>query len=303
MAIESSKYALHLVYQLPQLDRIQRLAISKPRENDIFIAYASEDIDVVHSLDNTFRQEGFDPWIDFDSVTALDGSEVLSEDQILLIKEGICSADVFVLLLSEQALHDAQLVKQLQAALKLNKLVVCVSRDQVLQDTQQQLNLFDVRHIDIQADGDIQLWQEAVRTIIHLQTYVRLQARSAVWDRRGRVLQHLLTVDDLNVVKEQKRWIETHELGSQFQFTEVQQAFLDAMDLAVQQSDALQKSQANVFVSYSRKDQKFVKRLNQAIKQTWLENLGGLGEYSHCCRLEARGRAGDSCCPYVFVFY
>ena len=275
MASESSKYALHLVYQLPRLDRIQRLAVSKPRENDIFIAYASEAIDFARSVDNALRNEGFDPWVDTDGVVALNASGGLSEEYTWLINVGIRSADVFVLLLSEQVLHDAQLVKQLQAALKLNKLIVCISQSQGLQDIQQQLNLFDVRHIDIQADDAVGLVEEAVRTIIHLQTYVRLQARATVWDRRGRVLQHLLTVDDLNVVKEQKRWIETHELGSQFQFTEVQQVFLDAMDLAVQQSDALQKSQANVFVSYSRKDQKFVKRLNQAIKQhgwrTWVD--------------------------------
>ncbi|MEO0397328.1 MAG: toll/interleukin-1 receptor domain-containing protein, partial [Cyanobacteria bacterium P01_A01_bin.137] len=264
---QPAEYSLYLAYQLPKSNRLQRLAASKPREKDIFIAYALEDIKFAEKLDQVLRNKGFDPWVNLNTIPADGGLDSLSEDDLREVKAGIRSADVFIFLLSEDSSPHSSLRDQLAFALKLNKLIILISSShQRLKSLSLGVRLDNLVNLDLHASSDAQIFHAAVQNIIHLQTYIRLQARSMFWDRQGRILQHLLTVDDLNMVKQQKLWIETHELGAHFQFTEVQQAFLSAMDIALQQSESLRKSQSNIFISYSRKDQKFVRYLSQEIK-------------------------------------
>ncbi|NEP63589.1 MAG: hypothetical protein F6K31_42970, partial [Symploca sp. SIO2G7] len=63
-----TQYRLRLAYQKPKANRLRRIAVVKPRNNDIFISYAAQDGEFVRRLDKSIRDQGLDPWIDFDDI-------------------------------------------------------------------------------------------------------------------------------------------------------------------------------------------------------------------------------------------
>lgn len=226
-----AKYKLRLFYQLPKIDRLKRIAVVKPRANDIFISYAAQDGDFVRRLDQAIRDRGLDPWIDFDDIP--DFNQLSVEDPNIYnqqIKAGILRADVFILVLPTTALYGEKNIQELKLAQRLNKLIVLLGRDNFDDFDALPLIREDLHCLALRSPFTNHVFEQVARNIIHLQTYVRLLARSTEWDKKGRPQQYLLTPEDLKVVKKQKLWIETHRLGEQFKFTKIQKVFLETVD-------------------------------------------------------------------------
>ncbi|MEM7066386.1 MAG: TIR domain-containing protein [Cyanobacteria bacterium P01_B01_bin.77] len=273
-----AQYRLCLAYQQPKTDRLRRMAVVKPRANDIFISYASQDGDFVRLLDKAIREQGLDPWIDFDDIpdfqNFLNGDKTYQEH----IKSGIVGADVFILVISKASLYSEITMQRLRLAQRLNKLIVLLGEKSGFQELNQQLSsvLPNLQYLDLKAPLVGQVFEQVARNIIHLQTYTRLLARAIEWDKQGRPQQYLLTPEDLKEVKKQKRWIETHKLGQQFQFTDVQQIFLETVDRVHETSEYLGKSPPDIFISYARSNKTFVENLSQALKnerwKIWLDS-------------------------------
>lgn len=273
-----AQYRLCLAYQRPKADRLRRIAVVKPRENDIFISYASQDGDFVRLLDKAIREQGLDPWIDFDDIPDfhhfLDGDNTYQKHT----KAGIVGADVFVLVISKASLYSKTTMQRLKLAQRLNKLIVLLGEEGGFQELDKQLSgiLPNLQYLDLKASLVGQVFEQVARNIIHLQTYTRLLARATEWDKQGRPQQYLLTPEDLKEVKKQKHWIETHKLGQQFQFTDVQQIFLETVDRMHETSEYLGKSPPDIFVSYARSNKNFIEYLSQALKderwKVWLDS-------------------------------
>ncbi|MEO0985004.1 MAG: TIR domain-containing protein [Cyanobacteria bacterium J06639_14] len=261
-----ASHTLHLAYRLPEKNRLRRIALSKPRRNDIFIAYAPQDSEFVRAIDEAIRHQGFDPWIDYDDI-------LVGPDYSTQFKQGIRGADVFVLLLSPHALQHPDVRSGLDLALELNKLIV------VLSITPLQFPIKELQCVDnlvwlsFEAATHEAAFERAAQNIIHVQTYVRLLARAMEWDRRHQHHTFLLTAEDLQAVRERERWIQRHQLHKQIEFTPLQKEFLKASDRYLKQSKHTkypQTPQPDIFISYSRKERDFVKQLTTELeKHNW----------------------------------
>ncbi|MEA5463871.1 TIR domain-containing protein [Leptothoe sp. PORK10 BA2] len=247
----------------------------KPRDNDIFISYAAQDADFVRRLDKVIRDQGFDPWIDFDDIPGF--NRFLEDDSHYerQIRDGILGADVFVLVLSKAVLSSANCVQRLRLAQRLNKLIILLFKEPS-DDCDELIScLDDLHYLDLSSPLVGKVFEQVALNIIHLQTYTRLLARATEWDKQGRPQQYLLTPEDLKEVKKQKQWIETHKLGQQFQFTNVQKIFLDTVNRVHETSEYFSKSPPDIFISYARSNKHFVEKLSQALKaehwKVWLD--------------------------------
>nr|WP_163660030.1 TIR domain-containing protein [Adonisia turfae] len=270
-----TQYKLRLAYQRPKEDRLRRIAVVKPRNNDIFISYTPQDGDFVRRLDQAIRDQGLDPWIDFDDIPDfnhfLDGDSTYEKQ----IKDGILGADVFVLVLSNAALGNGRIMQGLRLAQRLNKLIVLLYQNSFADIHELTLSLDDLQYLDLNSPLVGKVFEQVACNIIHLQTYTRLLARANEWDKQGRPQSYLLTLEDLKEVKKQKRWIETHKLGAQFKFTKIQKVFLETVDRAHETSEYFSKSPPDIFISYSRSNKHFVEKLNQSLKderwKVWID--------------------------------
>ena len=267
-------YILRLAYQQPKAERLRRIAVVKPRNNDIFISYAAQDGEFVRRLDKSIRDYGFDPWIDFDDIPNFDNSLEDASSYTNQIKSGILGADVFVLVLSQSALNCEKTLQELRLAQRLNKLIILLCKDPSDEFNQIKLILDDLQYLDFHSSIN-DVFEQVALNIIHLQTYTRLLARAIEWNRRGRLQSYLLTPEDLKAVKKQKRWIETHKLGEQFQFTQLQKEFLDTVNQVHETSQYFRRTPPDIFVSYARSNESFVEDLNQALKdarwKVWID--------------------------------
>lgn len=265
--LSSGPYCLRFAYQCPKVDRLRRIAVVKPRENDIFIDYAPEDGELVRYLDKAIREQGFDPWIDFDDIPDFDRFSTSEFNYNQQIKKGILGADVFILVLSKSTLSYEKNIHRLRLAARLNKLIILLCRDSYPEFNILHNILDDLNYFDLSSPIFSRVFTQAAQNIIHLQTYIRLLARSIEWDKQGRPHQYLITPEDLREIKNQKHWIETHKLGEQFKFTTLQKAFLETVDSVHETSEYFRKSPPDIFISYARSNKDFVEKLNQALKE------------------------------------
>lgn len=247
-----------------------RFALVNPRINDIFIAYSPADANFARLLDAALRKEDADPWIDYDDM--IDGGDYLSQ-----FKEGIRRADVFVLVTSEMTLQSPEMLEALELATLLNKLVVWVTKTPDLKvletsDRWSQVHLTDPWH-SIHTPTWETAFEQLAKTIIHLQIYLRFVARTIEWERRDRPTSLLLTADDLGAVVERRQWLEAQPFSQHLKITPRQTDFLNQSIRQVkadQQTAYLNRTQPDIFISYSRKDREFVKDLATAlIDNSW----------------------------------
>lgn len=267
----ASEHRLYLAYRLPKKDRLQRIALSKPRRNDIFIAYAPRDGSFVRPIDEALRQEGMDPWIDYDDI--LSGLDYDTQ-----FRQGIRKADVFVLVLTDNTLGHDRIQTGLSLALALNKLILAVSLQPSSQGIPQLEATDALNWIGIHALTGEDAFEALAKYIIHIQTYVKLLARALEWERRDQIEIALIDEEDLDAVKERMQWLETQELGEHLTLIPELQAFLSASDHYVRsqkQSEFAQKTRPEVFISYSSRDREFVKDLVATLKdnrwKVWLD--------------------------------
>ena len=264
-------YRLRLAYQLPRTDRLRRIAVARPRVNDIFISYVNHDIGFVRCLDRAIRHYGFDPWIDFDDIPQFDSFLPLNnyyEDQI---RAAIRKSDVFVLVFSKTSHKCEKTMGYLQLAYRLNKLIVLLCQGELDESPDFPSYLENLTVFELESPIVDSVFERVACNIIHLQTYIRLIAHSVEWDKLGQPRQGLLTAKDLREVKRQKHWIETHKLGEYFSFGELQQTFLDAVDKAHKASEHIHTSLPDIFVSYARNNKTFVQKLSEQLKaNNWI---------------------------------
>ena len=259
-------YALYLAYRLPKKDRLRRIALSKPRRNDIFIAYAPADGSFVRPIDEALREQGLDPWIDYDDILA-------GLDYDAQFRQGIRGADVFVLVSTTNTFSHKRVATGLKLAQHLNKLVLIVARQPTLPDKSQGSLLLEAEPsldwLEVKGHTGEDTFNELAQTIIHIQSYVRLQARAVRWDQQHRSEKALLSKEDLEAVRKRIRWIEKHSLDRHFHFTALQKDFLQAIDLHLRSQKRLAYARQiypEVFISYSSRDREFVKELVAALK-------------------------------------
>ena len=95
--LDSQENRFFFSYQLPSRDRNEQIELLTPDQNNIFIAYESEDENCFRSLDVAIRRQ-FAPWHDWENM--LDSIEPQQQ-----IEDEIRAADVFVLIMSQASVN------------------------------------------------------------------------------------------------------------------------------------------------------------------------------------------------------
>lgn len=250
--------------------------VSNPRENDIFICYASDDIAVVQRLDAAIRSLKRDPWIDWEDLPPGIDPNIWWK----YIEAGILNADVFVFVISPSAITSEQTRKQLQLAIELRKRLIPFL-GQAVPDSDIPETLRDkTAWVSVDSDNLTGSLEKSAKAIVHILIYERLRAQSKRWESSGRAPDLLLQGTDLESLK---RWvIENQELEPRL--TPLQQEYLGLS--AEAESAGVKVKQPDVFISYSRRDKFFVEKLVERLKQrqfnVWIdwENIPVASDWS-----------------------
>ncbi|PZV02621.1 MAG: hypothetical protein DCF32_14860, partial [Leptolyngbya sp.] len=172
---------------------------------DVFISYSRVDSDFARRLNDALQTQGKCTWFDQESIAT--GTDFQQE-----IYRGIESSDVFVFVLSPEAVNSPFCADEVEYAQGLNKRMVTVLHRAIdvgdLHPVLGKLQWLDFR----EHDGDFQAnFAGLLRTLDtdreHLETHTRLLVRSGEWDRRGRDESLLLRGQDLQTAE---TWLTTN---------------------------------------------------------------------------------------------
>lgn len=222
--------------------------LSSPRENDIFISYAEEDIEFVKKLDAAIRKRNRDPWVDWDDLPLSLNSSTL--DPWRYIEAGIKDADLFVFIISPASLKSESKGRELNLARHYNKRIVPVLWKEP-EGSESLLSELPARNewITIRVRTNFAI-RQLVEEILNIDTYERLLKLAKKWDENPNSQDLLLYGQDLEAVQD---W---HNSSDQ-ELEPLQEAYLSKSA----EVERVRPKQPNVFISYSRKDKVFVEGL------------------------------------------
>ena len=232
----------------------------------VFISYAEEEIAVMEQVRRSLRREGFTVWTNkTDIQTGVDFQEA--------IKRGVEEADNLVYLLSPSALQSTYCQEEIDYALSLNKRIIPL----LVQPTdleQVPPTLRNLQYIDL-TDNTIELdyqqdESELLRTLrqdaVYYEEHKVLLTRALKWERQHQNPSVLLRGYNL---QHAEAWLKVAKSRSQHRPLPIQEEFIAA---SLQQPPGIS---LDVFVSYSRADSDFARRLNDALqvqgKTTWFD--------------------------------
>lgn len=234
--------------------------------SQVFLAYAEEDIEVMQKVRASLRREGFSVWTS--------GTDIQTGSQFQqAIAQGIETADNVVALLSPAALNSQYWQQELNYASTLNKRIiplrVCEMNLQQAPEMVQGLQYIDLA--DNLSDADYRQDESQLVKILRQEaSYVEdhkvLLVKAHKWQRQHRNPSLLLRGFNL---KRAETWLQTASHNPQYGPTELQQEFIRA---SLQQPPV---NSLDVFISYSRTDSAFARRLNDSLqaqgKRTWFD--------------------------------
>jgi WD40 repeat protein len=231
--------------------------IYSPRENDIFISYSPHDDFVAKRLEKAIIKLSRDPWIDTQDLPP--GLKSDMPESWTYIESGIKNADVFVLIISPESIASKRNQAELELAIQYQKRLVPV----LYQPVEPELipDVFRARDItwividSIELDDLTEKFEDIAKNILHIHIHQRLLDRVIEWYEGDRKSDFLLYGADLESVKQ---WFDQNKERKPY-LTPLQRRYLDESIRA--SGKHLNPEQPDIFVSYSRKDRKFVEAL------------------------------------------
>jgi WD40 repeat protein len=232
----------------------------------VIISYADEDRATMEKIRNSLRRESITVWT---NTTDIKTGEVFEE----AIKRGIEQADNVVYLLSPDSVKSYFARQELEYALSLNKRIIPV----LVRETSSEpipSALRDLHYIDLTdnvKEEDYQLDESQLLKILHQdEAYYNehkvLLTKALKWKRQQSNPSILLRGYNL---RSAEAWLKVAKQRSQHPPTPLQEGFITE---SLRQPPA---SSLDVFVSYSRADSDFARKLNDALqiqgKRTWFD--------------------------------
>ncbi|WAL58731.1 TIR domain-containing protein [Thermocoleostomius sinensis] len=231
--------------------------IYSPRENDIFISYSPHDDFVAKRLEKAIIKLSRDPWIDTQDLPP--GLKSDMPESWTYIESGIKNADVFVFIISPKSIDSKRNQAELELAIQYQKRLVPVLYQPVEPDLIP--DVFRARDItwividSIELDDLTEKFEDIAKNILHIHIHQRLLDRVIEWYEGERKSDFLLYGADLESVKQ---WFDQNKERKPY-LTPLQRRYLDESIRA--SGKHLNPEQPDIFVSYSRKDRKFVEAL------------------------------------------
>lgn len=225
-----------------------------PRENDIFICYAPPDDFVAKRLEKAIIKLGRDPWIDTQDLPPSLKSDIPEAWEY--IELGIKNADIFVIILSPNSIASQRNQAELELAIQYQKRLIPVLYQPIEPDTiPSALKERDVTWVYIESDESANSFEDIAKNILHIHIHQRLLDRVIEWYESDQRADFLLYGTDLESVKQ---WFEKNQERKPY-LTPLQRRYLDESSRA--NGKHIKPEQPDIFVSYSRKDRKFVEAL------------------------------------------
>jgi WD40 repeat protein len=232
----------------------------------VFLSYAEEDIAVMEQIRRSLRRAGFTVWTNkTDIQTGVDFQAA--------IQQGVEEADNIVYLLSPAALNSVYCQQELDYAYALNKRIIplLVQATDINQLPPFLSNLQYIDLTDNTIDFDYQADESQLLRILrqdagYYEEHKVLLTKALKWQRQHQNPSILLRGYNL---QHAEAWLKIANARSQHCSLPIQAEFIAA---SLQQPPGLVQ---DVFVSYSRADSDFARRLNDALqiqgKTTWFD--------------------------------
>ncbi len=232
----------------------------------VFLAHAEKDAEVMEKIRHSLRRECFTVWT---NKTDIQTGEAFEE----AIKRGIEEADNVVYLLSPDSLKSEYCQQELEYALSLNKRIIPI----LVRETpfiQVPPALRDLQYIDLSdnvREEDYQLDESQLLRILrqdadYYNEHKMLLTKAFKWERQHRNPSILLRGYNLDHAK---AWLKVAKSRKQHPPTALQEELIAE---SLRQPSAIS---LDVFVSYSRADSDFARKLNDALqmqgKTTWFD--------------------------------
>ncbi|MEQ9354013.1 TIR domain-containing protein [Coleofasciculus chthonoplastes] len=232
----------------------------------VFLAYAEADKGVMQQIRNRLWREGFTVWT---NQTDIQTGEVFQE----AIHRGIEAADNLVYLLSPDSVTSEYCQQEVDYALSLNKRIIPIKVG-VFANEKIPSVLRDLQYIDLTdniQDEDYHLDEsQLVRILYQDATYYHehklLLTKALKWERQHRNPSILLRGYNL---RQGEAWLKVAEQRNQHPPIPLIAEFISE---SLRQPPGLS---LDVFISYSRSDSDFARKLNEALqiqgKTTWFD--------------------------------
>jgi CHASE2 domain-containing sensor protein len=232
----------------------------------VFLSYADEDRAFMHKVTRTLMREAMTVWTNKTDIKS--GAEYGE-----VINRGIEQADNIVYLMSPASLKSLYCEKELTYARSLNKRIIPLLIEEV--DSEQIFpELRTIQFIECLKDQEESNYQINIAKLIQIlredATYYEqhklVLTKALKWEQQKRNPSILLRGFDLRLTK---AWLKGAKVQSQHPPTSLQEEFI-AESLKQPPEAAL-----DVFISYSRADSDFVRKLNNGLqiqnKTTWFD--------------------------------
>jgi WD40 repeat protein len=232
----------------------------------VFLAHAEEDSQVMDRIRKSLWRECFTVWT---NKTDIQTGEAFED----AIKRGIEQADNVVYLLSPDSLNSQYCQQELEYALLLNKRIIPILVRETPPERMPPV-LGGLHYIDLTdnvKEEDYQLDESQLLKILrqdapYYNEHKSLLSKALKWERQHRNPSILLRGYNLDHAK---AWLKEAKLRKQHLPTALQEEFIAE---SLRQPSAIS---LDVFVSYSRADSDFARKLNDALqmqgKTTWFD--------------------------------
>jgi WD40 repeat protein len=229
----------------------------------VFLSYAELDNALMQPIRITLMRQGITVWMNKTDIQT--GTEFQEE-----IRKGIEGADNFIYLISPDSVQSKYCQQELQYAADLNKRIISLfiratSFEQIPAPARDQ-QFIDFTKYQHETTGLDQLLNELNRDAHYYQQHKLLLVRALKWQRQNANASILLRGHTLQYFE---NWLKVAQQRQQHGPLQLQESFIATS--ANQPSDLIQE----VFISYSRANADFARRLNEALqiqgKTTWFD--------------------------------
>jgi WD40 repeat protein len=232
----------------------------------VFISYAEADKEIKEKIEKTLMRHGFTIWThEVDIKTGIDFQEA--------INQGIEEANNIVYLLSPNSLHSHYCQKELDYAFSLDKRVITL----LIENTelaQVSTRIQSLQFIDFAEHEDEEIYCKNLDKLLnelkqgshYYEEHKILLTKAIKWQRQNRNRSILLRGHNL---EHYQAWLKVAKQRTEHQPLPIQEEFI------AESTEQQPESSLEVFISYSRTDSDFARKLNEALqlqgKTTWFD--------------------------------
>ncbi len=234
--------------------------------SDVFMSYAKKDRAVMEEIRRLLFRQGLTIWTDKTDIKS--GTQFQAE-----INKGIERADTIIYFLSKAAVDSDYCQQELTYARSLNKRIVPLQIEAVEAEFLP-VELQGLQHIKLPPLSEVEQFQRPTDLLLvalnqdayYHQQHKVLLVKALKWREQNENPSILLRGHNLNHFSD---WLKQAKINQDYPPVPLQTDFVTASE------DLPAESSLDVFISYSRSDSDFVRKLNEALqmqgKTTWFD--------------------------------